>query len=419
MAEFSNITNDTNYTDIFTDILNNTTENITTLVIEKYAKKDGALKILEKIVIILIDIFIVIGPSLGYLIQSLKFKKTKSSKGFSKSICLIIYMSQILRVFFWIGKPFKITLLYQSILIIFFQVYLIYLWILYHDIKPKNNINKNNQVNDKKEIIEYIIDWSDTISPNKIWNWTSTIEYYKFMLFIILILLIICGVVGIHNPILVNIMGTISFITEASTLLPQIVVSCKKKNASNLSMTMVALWSLGECCKFIYNIIYKTPIQMILSGGVQIFLDFFCLFQIICYRNSNPHYRTTDEINETMSPIKSSKKVQQINQFMNKLEEKFNEENDNENNKVEQKISFNSNESKKNINKVSVPEKIENSDNVKVLDKAKYNNEQENRDIEVEDNDNKNNLKKEIEEKLDEEIKENEGEDKKETTDDK
>ena len=419
MAEFSNITNDTNYTDVFTDILNNTTENITTLVIEKYAKKDGALKILEKIVIILIDIFMVIGPSLGYLIQSLKFKKTKSSKGFSKSICLIIYISQILRVFFWIGKPFKITLLYQSILIICFQVYLIYLWILYHDIKPKNNINKNNQVNDKKEIIEYIIDWSDTISPNKIWNWTSTIEYYKFMLFIILILLLICGVVGIHNPILVNIMGTISVITEASTLLPQIVVSCKKKNASNLSMTMVALWSLGECCKFIYNIIYKTPIQMILSGGVQIFLDFFCLFQIICYRNSNPHYRTTDEINETMSPIKSSKKVQQINQFMNKLEEKFNEENDNENNKVEQKISFNNNESKKNINKVSVPEKIENSDNVKVLDKIKYNNEQENRDIEVEDNDNKNNLKKEIEEKLDEEIKENEGEDKKETTDDK
>lgn len=419
MAEFSNITNDTNYTDVFTDILNNTTENITTLVIEKYAKKDGALKILEKFVIILIDIFMVTGPSLGYLIQSLKFKKTKSSKGFSKSICLIVYLSQILRVFFWIGKPFKITLLYQSILIICFQVYLIYLWILYHDIKPKNNINKNNQVNDKKEIIEYIIDWSDTISPNKIWNWTSTIEYYKFMLFIILILLLICGVVGIHNPILVNIMGTISVITEASTLLPQIVVSCKKKNASNLSMTMVALWSLGECCKFIYNIIYKTPIQMILSGGVQIFLDFFCLFQIICYMNSNPHYRTTDEINETMSPIKSSKKVQQINQFMNKLEEKFNEENDNENNKVEQKISFNNNESKKNINKVSVPEKIENSDNVKVLDKTKYNNEQENRDIEVEDNDNKNNLKKEIEEKLDVEIKENEGEDKKETTDDK
>jgi uncharacterized protein with PQ loop repeat len=419
MAEFSNITNDTNYTDVFTDILNNTTENITTLVIEKYAKKDGALEILEKIVIILIDIFMVIGPSLGYLIQSLKFKKTKSSKGFSKSICLIIYMSQILRVFFWIGKPFKITLLYQSILIIIFQVYLIYLWILYHDIKPKNNINKNNQVNDKKEIIEYIIDWSDTISPNKIWNWTSTIEYYKFMLFIILILLLICGVVGIHNPILVNIIGTISVISEASTLLPQIVVSCKKKNASNLSMTMVALWSLGECCKLIYNILYKTPIQMILSGAVQIFLDFFCLFQIICYRNSNPHYRTTDEINETISPIKSSKKVQQINQFMNKLEEKFNEENDSENNKVEQKISFSNNESKKTINKVSVPEKIENSDNVKVLDKIKYNNEQENRDIEVEDNDNKNNLKKEIEEKLDEEIKENEGEDKKETTDDK
>ena len=64
----------------------------------------------------------VTGPSLGYFLQSLKFKKTKSSKGFSKSICLIIYLAQILRVFFWIGKPFKITLLYQSILIIIFQL---------------------------------------------------------------------------------------------------------------------------------------------------------------------------------------------------------------------------------------------------------------------------------------------------------
>ena len=38
-------------------------------------------------VILIIDILMVIGPSLGYFLQSLKFKKTKSSKGFSKSIC--------------------------------------------------------------------------------------------------------------------------------------------------------------------------------------------------------------------------------------------------------------------------------------------------------------------------------------------
>ena len=289
MAEFSNISNDTNYTDLFTDILNNTTENITSLVIEKYAKKDGALKILEKFVIILIDIFMVTGPSLGYLIQSLKFKKTKSSKGFSKSICLIIYISQILRVFFWIGKPFKITLLYQSILIICFQIYLIYLWIKYHNIQPSKKETQLNDLNynDKKEFIEYIIDWSDTISPNKIWNWTSTIEYYKFMFLMVIILLLICGVIGIHNPYLTNIIGTISVISEASTLIPQIIVSCKTKNASNLSMSMVALWFIGDSCKFVYNIIYKTPIQMIASGGLQIFLDFFCLMQIICYKNRN------------------------------------------------------------------------------------------------------------------------------------
>jgi hypothetical protein len=47
-------------------------------------------------------------------------------------------------------------------------------------------------------------------------------------------MLLICGVIGIHNPILVNIIGTISVIAEASTLIPQIIVSFRKKEASNL-----------------------------------------------------------------------------------------------------------------------------------------------------------------------------------------
>ena len=135
MSEFSNSTNET-------DIFNNTIDNETSLNINNYVKKGNSFFTFKGFVIFIIDISIVIGPSLGYLMQLLKFNKTKSSKGFSKSICLIIYLSQILRVFFWIGKPFKITLLYQSILIICFQVYLIYLWIKYHDTESDKNKNQ-------------------------------------------------------------------------------------------------------------------------------------------------------------------------------------------------------------------------------------------------------------------------------------
>jgi len=408
MSEFSNSTNET-------DIFNNTIDNETSLNINNYVKKGNSFFTFKGFVIFIIDISIVIGPSLGYLMQLLKFNKTKSSKGFSKSICLIIYLSQILRVFFWIGKPFKITLLYQSILIICFQVYLIYLWIKYHDTESDKNKNQKqaNDVrnNETKDIIEYIIDWSDTISPNKIWNWTNIIEYYKFMFLIILLLLLICGVIGIHNAILVNVIGTISVISEASTLIPQIIVSCRKKKVGNLSMSMVALWFVGDSCKFIYNIIYKTPIQMIASGGLQIFLDFFSLMQIICYREKNPLYKSTEETDITMPnfPNSKSKKVQQINQFMKNLEERFNEEveSNKNSNRDENEKHLEKNDSKKVFNTIIVPEKIiENSGKIEVLDKSQHNKIENNSDDEEEKNEN--NLKPETETNLNDEKNENE-----------
>ena len=421
MAEISDSTEN------FTDIFNNKTENVTSLNtslnINNHMRKSKPVFSITGFIIFLIDILVITGPSIGYFLQSLKFKQTKSSKGFSKSLCLIMYIAQILRIIFWIGKPFKITLLYQSILIIIFQVYLIYLWVKYHDTKADKNANEINdiKVNDKKEIIEYFIDWSDTISPNKIWNWQNSIEYFKFMFLIILFLLLTCGAIGIHNKILVNIIGTISVIAEASTLVPQIIVSCKKKDASNLSMSMVALWFLGDSCKFVYNIIYKTPIQMIISGGAQIFLDFFSLMQIICYKknNNNIHYQSTDETNITTTSNftnQNRNKVQQINQFMNKLEERFDEEvESNKNSKGEEKQNeenenendnhLDKNDSKRNINTVEIPEKIE------VLDKSKQDKIKDDSDEEKEQNEN--NLRKETNENLKENKDENENQEEK------
>ena len=421
MAEISDSTEN------FTDIFNNQTENgtllNTSLNINNHMAKSKPVFSFTGFIIFLIDILVITGPSIGYFLQSLKFKQTKSSKGFSKSLCLIMYIAQILRIIFWIGKPFKITLLYQSILIIIFQVYLIYLWVKYHDTKADKNTNEINdiKVNDKKEIIEYFIDWSDTISPNKIWNWSNSIEYFKFMFLIILFLLLTCGAIGIHNKILVNIIGTISVIAEASTLVPQIIVSCKKKDASNLSMSMVALWFLGDSCKFVYNIIYKTPIQMIISGGAQIFLDFFSLMQIICYKknNNNIHYQSTDETNITTTSNftnQNRNKVQQINQFMNKLEERFDEEvESNKNSKGEEKQNeenenendnhLDKNDSKRNINTVEIPEKIE------VLDKSKQDNIKDDSDDEKEQDEN--NLRKETKENLKENKDENENQEEK------
>ena len=386
MVEFSNKSN-------YSYILNNDTISNNTQI---FLTKNKKTNIFMSFIILIIDIFFVIGPSIGYFLQSLKFKQTKSSKGFSKSLCLIIYFSQILRVFFWIGKPFKITLLYQSILIILFQIYLIHLWVKYHGATYQVKNITQNQVNEpnyfeQKDLIEYIIDWSDTISPNKIWNWSNQIEYFKFMALIILVLLLISGLIGIHNVLLTNIYGTISVTAEASTLIPQILVSCRTKNSGNLSTSMVALWFIGDSCKFIYNLKYKTPIQMIISGAFQIFLDFFCLMQILCYKDKNQLNKDDSKKEEITIPNIKDKKVQQINQLMNKIEDRF--DSLNKNNK-------NNNENIKDINKVE--NKSDYSDKVEVLDKSKEehinyaSDDEDNNNNEINEEENKNESNKKV-----------------------
>ena len=378
MVEFFNSAN-------YSLILNNTLDEIN--ITSKYIIGKRKVYNFKDFLIFLIDILMVTGPSIGYFLQCLKFKKTKSSKGFSKSICLIIYFAQILRIFFWIGKPFKITLLYQSILIIIFQIYLIYLWVKFHQLKPteKNN-QSNNQINDinyyeKKELLEYLLDWSDTISPNKIWNWANVYEYYKFMLLIVFFLLIISGVIGIHNKFLTNLYGTVSVISEVCTLIPQIIVSFRKKDSSNISSLMVLLWFLGDTCKFIYNIVYNTPIQMIISGGFSMCIDLFVLLQIYCYSKKPVPREIAREVE--ISNDGKSKQVQEINQFMNKLEESDEPKSDEGNEKFA--------DSGKNMKKVEMTKNNNDKDNNKVVEKSK--------EIKIKDTEeNSNNDEKEIEE---------------------
>ena len=177
-------------------------------------------------------------------------------------------------------------------------------------------------------------------------------------------LLLISGVIGIHNVFLTNLYVTISVTSEESTLIPQIIVICKTNNANYLATSIVVLWLIGDTCKLNYNIKYKTPIQMIISGGSQIFLDFFCLMQIFCYKDKKK-LNEKEVRNVEININAKSKQVQQINIFVNKLNEnKQHQKSNEEYNKA-------NNESKININKIEVIDRNENSDKVEVLDRSR------------------------------------------------
>ena len=245
---------------------------------------------------IFLDLFMSLGPSLNYLFQAKKFNKTKSSKGFSNFLCLVTILSHTLKVFFWLGKKFKYTLLIQSLLVIFTQLYLIYLVIKYKDENISQDlIYKNN----KKEKIkcENLYNWSNTFNRKLIWRWNKVIEYYKFYFFIIFILSVFSFILGIKNKYYINIIGTLSVFLEMLCSLPQIIEMQKSKNQRNISKIMVFMWFTGNILKIYYNTANKSPIQLIIGSYIQVFFNCILIYQIFYYYIKNEREGINNGIN--------------------------------------------------------------------------------------------------------------------------
>ncbi len=252
---------------------------------------------------ILMDLFMTFGPSLNYLFQVKKFKKTHSSKGFSNSVCLVTVLSHTLKIFFWFGKKFKYTLLIQSILVIIMQLYLIYLVIKFKEDTNDEITISEPQTKSKKEKIKKIIredllNWSETLNRKLIWKWNNVIEYYKFYFFIISILIAFSISLGIKNVIYINIIGAISIIMEILCSLPQIIEMKKSKNQRNISKIMVLMWFSGNILKIYYNMANHSPLQLIIGSFAQVFFNCILIGQIAYYYklNKKESYNNSGEI---------------------------------------------------------------------------------------------------------------------------
>ncbi len=233
---------------------------------------------------IIVDLLIIFGPPVCYYSQALKFKTTKSSKGFSKILCLLLLLTNILRIYFWLGKPFSISLFYQSFLIIMSQFYLIHIYLQYQE-KQKNDLSK-------KTLLENITNWKDIFNLSKIWDYDYEIDYYKFIFLFVSILTLACYIIGLKNTKFYEFVGVLSVSIETFIGIPQIKENCVLKNAKNLSVAMIFMWLIGDIFKAIYNFIYKNPIQIILGSLFQICEDLILILQILFYGGIGPLYAT-------------------------------------------------------------------------------------------------------------------------------
>jgi len=234
---------------------------------------------------ILFDGFVIFSPSLNYLFQILKFKNTKSSKGFPKLMCFIIMLTHTLRIFFWFTKKYKFTLLIQSFLVIVIQFYLIYLCIKYKEKEIKYNIipNENNgNINATNKIKNGLSKIKNIINIKFMKNLNNAMEYYKIYFFIVF-LLSIFNLSMKDNYFYSNIIVYGSIFLEMICSLVQIVEIYRTKIQKNISKIMVLLWLLGNVLKAYYNIYNKCPIQLIIGAYIQVFLNVVLFSELIYY----------------------------------------------------------------------------------------------------------------------------------------
>ena len=221
------------------------------------------------------DILMVFLPSIGYIFQAMKFKQTKSSKGFAKFLCLLLLLSNILRIFFWMGKRFRLALLIQAVVVIISQIYLIHVYLEFQEDQPFYN--------KERTITDYLTNWKETLTPKKIWNWVDEVEYYKFIIFLFFIFSVMCSLAGFKNTKFFEVIGTISVSCETFIEIPQILENYKTKNTQNLSGAMVLMWFLGDLFKTTYNLMYKSPMQMIIGGIIMNCEDIVLSSQVLIY----------------------------------------------------------------------------------------------------------------------------------------
>ena len=92
-----------------------------------------------------------------------------------------------------------------------------------------------------------------------------------------------CSLAGFKNTKFFEVIGTISVSCETFIEIPQILENYKNKNIQNLSGAMVLMWFLGDLYKTTYNLIYKSPMQMIIGGIIMNCEDIVLSSQVLIY----------------------------------------------------------------------------------------------------------------------------------------
>ena len=206
---------------------------------------------------------IVVGPSIGYISQGLKFKINKKSKGFCLSMCLKTILSSIFKIYFWVGKRYNIYLLYQAILVLLLQYYIIIFYLKYSDKDCMRIVGLQRQEKCSKSLKSFF-------DLKNFWRWDNLFSFLFYSIVLAILIGFVCFNIATGIDVFLG--------------LPQIYTNYKLKNSHSLSTIMILSFLLGDLFRTYYYITTKSPFQFILCGIMQVSINIILMLQIIYYK---------------------------------------------------------------------------------------------------------------------------------------
>ncbi|XP_057693335.1 solute carrier family 66 member 2 [Corythoichthys intestinalis] len=208
----------------------------------------------------------VFGGSLPYVPQYQEIQRSSNTEGFSTRVCLVLLIANILRIFFWIGKQFELTLLLQSVVMILTMFAMLHLCC---------GIQNSNRVSTKQHRL------SD-LDLHYFWKWNAFEDYLLFC-FGLGVLCAVLTMLLLDSALFVEMLGSLAVLFEAMLGLPQLLQNFHNRSTKGMSVKMVLLWMAGDVFKTSYFVINQSPSQFWLCGSVQIFIDVAILLQVVSY----------------------------------------------------------------------------------------------------------------------------------------
>ncbi|XP_043237623.1 solute carrier family 66 member 2-like [Amphibalanus amphitrite] len=220
----------------------------------------------------------VLGGAVPYIPQYLEIKRNQNTDGFSLFVCLALLLANTLRILFWMGHPFELPLLAQSVIMNVVMLLLIHVCVT---VKARQQIVKHKERTFTDFDMRYF------------WEWTDFESYVECMLTFALVGSVLMYFL-IDNPWFVETVGFLAVFTEAMLGAPQFYKNFEQKSTYGMSVKMVVMWTCGDTFKTVYFIVRSAPAQFWLCGFLQMGIDVAILAQVAYYRQDTLRRRKSD-----------------------------------------------------------------------------------------------------------------------------